>query len=452
VQEPWRILVVDDEPVQRESMAVWLKEDGYSVDTASSGDEAVELAGKTAYDVCFVDLKMPGIDGIETMRRIRKTHPEAAVIIVTAYATVDTAITAIKEGARDYVVKPCNLPELSLQVERILEVKRLQRENVLLRKKLQKEYTLQDLTSKSPKMHEIFELVRNVASLRSTVLIQGESGTGKEVIARAIHLTSDRAKRPFVAVPCVALAESLLESELFGHERGSFTGAVDRRKGKIEMAEGGTVFLDEIADIPLKLQLDLLRVLQERRFFRVGGSEEIEVDVRFIAASNRSLSDAVHEGRFREDLFYRLNVITIQLPPLRERVEDIPLLARTFVERIATEVGKDVRDLSEGALRRLMAYDWPGNVRELENGIERAIVVASGPVLDEEDFAFLEQESEQRAGWSVPANLSLKDVEREVIQATLRRTGGNIKAAAAALGIDRSTLYEKLKRYEIPRE
>jgi DNA-binding NtrC family response regulator len=452
VNRHWKILVVDDEPVQRESIAVWLTEDGYTIETAASGQEAIDRARAEEYAIYLLDLKMPpGIDGIEAMREIRRIRPDSAVVIITAYATVDTAVAAMKEGAEDYLVKPCNPQELSLLVERILKVRNLQRENQLLRRQLAKQNSFQDMTSKSPSMHDIFELVRNVARLRSTVLIQGESGTGKEMVARAIHASSDRAEKPFLAVPCTALAETLLETELFGHERGAFTGAVDRRKGKFEQADGGTILLDEIGDISPKLQVELLRVLQERRFFRVGGSEEIAVDVRVIAASNVNLQEAVHLGNFRDDLFYRLNVITIHIPPLRERVEDIPLLTREFLERISAELGKEVVDVSEASLRLLASYEWPGNVRELENAVERAIIVAREPVLQEEDFAFLVQRQEERAGWTAPPDMTLREIEQRIIETALRRAVGNVKAAAQALGIDRSTLYDKIKRYGIQR-
>ncbi|MGA7614796.1 MAG: sigma-54 dependent transcriptional regulator, partial [Thermoanaerobaculia bacterium] len=403
MKKQWEILIVDDEDVMRESLAAWLAEDGYTVGTAASGRAAIEKAALTDYAIYFVDLKMPpGMDGIETMMEIRKHHPDAAVIIMTAYATVDTAISAMKEGAQEYIVKPCNPAEISLLVERIIKVKNLQRENLILRKKLTRQYSFHDLISKSARMVEIFDLIREVASLRSTVLIQGDSGTGKELIARAIHNSGDRAKRPFVAVSCAALAETLLESELFGHERGSFTGAVERKRGKFELADGGTLFLDEIGDISPKLQVDLLRVLQERKFFRVGGNQEIRVDVRVIAASRVNLKEAVADGTFRDDLYYRLNVINIHVPTLRERREDIPLLAHEFVERLSHELGKGIGELSEGALRLLMDYDWPGNVRELENTIERALVTAKGHVLSEDDFAFLRHEAGPSNHWRVP--------------------------------------------------
>jgi DNA-binding NtrC family response regulator len=446
----WQILVVDDEEIMCESLAAWLREDGYLVDTASSGREAVELAKKTDYAIYFIDLKMPGgMDGIDTLMEIRRFHPDASIIIITAYATVDTAITAIKEGAQEYIVKPCNPEEISLLVNRIIKVKKLQRENLILRKKLQRRYQFHDIISKSPRMLEVLELAREVASLRSTVLIRGESGTGKELVARAIHFSGSRAQKPFIAVSCAALAETLLESELFGYEKGSFTGAAERKKGKFELADGGTIFLDEIGDIGPKLQADLLRVLQERSFYRVGGSEEVQVDVRVIAATHKDLRALVDEGKFREDLYYRLNVIEIHIPPLRERREDIPLLAEHFVERISHELGKPVDEIAQDAMRLLMDHAWPGNVRELENAIERAIVSCRGRTLTAEDFSFLRNNGPAKV--QIPDNLTLAEMERLMIEATLRRTAGNVKEAAASLGIDRSTLYEKLKRYGIER-
>jgi DNA-binding NtrC family response regulator len=442
----WEILVVDDEEVMCESLAAWVREDGYLVDTAASGKEAIDKARTKDYAIYFIDLRMPGgMDGIETMLEIRRLHADASIIIITAYATVDTAITAMKEGAQEYIVKPCNPEEISLLVERIIKVKNLQRENAILRRKLSRQYHCGDIISKNARMREILDLARQIASLPSTVLIRGESGTGKELIARAIHTSGDRASQPFVAVSCAALTETLLESELFGHEKGSFTGATAQKKGKFEMADGGTIFLDEIGDISPKLQSDLLRVLQERCFYRVGGSVEVRVNVRVIAATNRDLQLAVAEGRFRDDLYYRLNVIEIRLPALRERREDIPLLAAHFVERLAHELNKDVAEISAGGLKLLMDYDWPGNVRELENAVERAMVTAKARVLTEDDFSFLNHRRET-------GGTTLQELEKHAIAATILRTSGNIKEAAALLGIDRSTLYEKIKKYEIPRD
>jgi DNA-binding NtrC family response regulator len=447
----WEILVVDDEEVMCESLAAWLREDGYAVDTAASGSQAIDLAARKDYAIYFIDLKMPGgLDGIETMMTIRRTHPDASIIIITAYATVDTAITAMKEGAQEYIVKPCNPEEISLLVSRIIKVKKLQRENTILRKKLARQYRFQDIISKNARMQEILRLAAQVSNLRSTALIRGESGTGKELIARAIHFSGDRAARPFVCVSCAALAESLLESEMFGYEKGAFTGAVAQKKGKFELADGGTIFLDEIGDITPKLQVDLLRVLQERSFYRLGGAEEVHVDARVVAATHVDLEEAVRAGRFREDLFYRLKVIEIHIPPLRERREDIPLLAGHLLERLSDEMGKEFSSISEGGLKVLMDYDWPGNVRELENAIERAMVTCQTRVLTAADFTFLGPGLQARS-WTVPPNLSLDELEREAITTTIQRTHGNIKEAASVLKIDRSTLYEKIKRYEIPR-
>lgn len=452
MRKHWEILVVDDDEIACESLAAWLREDGYPADMAFAGQEAIAKAKEKEYALYFMDLKMPGgLDGIETMMKIRNIYPDASVIIITAHATVDTAITALKEGAQEYLVKPINPEEISLLVDRIIKIKNLQRQNILLRKKLTRQYSFHDIISKNPKMYDIFQLIRDIASLKSTVLIQGESGTGKELIARAIHYSGDRANKPFISVSCAALAETLLESELFGYEKGAFTGASSRKKGKFEIANGGTIFLDEIGDISPKLQMDLLRVIQEKKFYRVGGSDELHVDVRIIAATNRNLMKAVKEGHFREELFYRLNVINIQIPPLRERREDIPLLARHFMEQLAHELGKEINDITENAMRVLMDYNWPGNVRELENTIERAIVTCKTNVLSEDDFTFIAKARKESDDWTVPTNESLQTIEKQVIEATLRRFEGNIKETASVLGIDRSTLYEKIKKYDIPR-
>ena len=447
----WPILVVDDEEVVTESVAAWLREDGYTVDTASSGAEALAMAHARDYAIFFIDLKMPGeYDGLDTLREVRRLQPGASIVVITAYATVETAVAAMKDGAQEYLVKPCHPQEISRLVARSLELRKLQRENLILRKKLSRQYHCHDLISKSPRMLAVFDLIREVADLRSTVLIRGESGTGKELVARALHFSGKRASRPFVGVACGALAETLLESELFGHERGAFTGATERRKGKFELADGGTLFLDEIGDISPKLQVDLLRVLQLRRFFRVGGSEELPVDVRVVAATHRDLEEEIRAERFREDLFYRLNVITIQLPPLRERMEDVPLLAQAFLDRLTEELGKELEGLSEGALAALLDHSWPGNVRELENAIERAVVTCRGSTIDEADLAFLRR-PESRETLLRGDDLNLAELEKRAITVALARTGGNVTRAATALGIDRSTLYDKLRRYGIAR-
>ncbi|MCU0253116.1 MAG: sigma-54 dependent transcriptional regulator [Acidobacteria bacterium] len=447
-----RVLVVDDEQVARESLGAWLREDGYAVDLAGSGADAIALAREREYALALIDLRMPpGPDGIETMRALKALRPEVPAVIVTAFASIDTAIDAMKEGAEDYLVKPVNPREISLLVERLISLTRLRRENRYLRRRLTRQRTFHELTGRSAEMQALFALIRDVASLRSTVLILGESGSGKELVARAIHAEGERRVRRFVAVSCAALPETLLESELFGHERGAFTGAGNRKLGKVELAAGGTLFLDEIGDIPPRVQQGLLRVLQERSFFRVGGTEEISVDVRFIAATNRDLEEAVRAGEFREDLFYRLDVITVRVPPLRQRREDIPLLAADLVARLAEEMKKPIERLSDGALQMLLDYDWPGNVRELENALERAMVGCRGDTLTESDLAFVRDFARRDREWEPPAEASLTEIERKAIEAALRRTAGNVRQAARQLGIDRSTLYDKMKRYGLSR-
>ncbi|MBI2560926.1 MAG: sigma-54-dependent Fis family transcriptional regulator [candidate division NC10 bacterium] len=441
------ILVVDDEEVVRDSLARWLEEDGYRVDTAADGQAALTKLGEQAYAILLVDLKMPGIDGLQVLAQARTLQPDAAVIIMTAYATVDTAVQAMKQGAYDYLVKPFEPEELSLMVGKLTNTQALQRENILLRKALKHQCEFKDLVSKSPKMEAVFELARTAAKSNSTVLVLGESGTGKELLARAIHAESPRHGGPFVGVSCAALTETLLESELFGHERGAFTGAISSARGKFEIAAGGTLFLDEIGDISPKLQLDLLRVLDAREFRRVGGSQLIRTDVRIIAATNRDLKKLVESGGFREDLYYRLNVIPVTLPPLRERKEDIPLLVEHFLVQFRTEMRKPLEGLSGEGLEMLMAYDWPGNVRELRNVLERGAVLARGPILTP---------LELELGAPTPPGVtrgdgadSLREVERRHIVATLGQHHWNITRSAKALGIDRVTLYNKIKRYQI---
>ena len=434
MKKNWPILVVDDEDVMCESMAAWLREDGYSVETAQNGQRALELARASDYAICFVDLKMPGgMDGIETMMEIHRIRPDASIIIITAYATVDTAIQAMKEGAQEYIVKPCNPQEISMLVSRILKLKKLQSENAILRKKLTRQYRHHDIITKNPRMEEILGLTQEVASLRSTVLIRGESGTGKELVARAVHFSGSRADKPFIAVSCAALTETLLESELFGYEKGAFTGAAAQSKGKFELANGGTIFLDEIGDISPKLQADLLRVLQERRFYRVGGTQEVEVEVRVIAATNKDLADEVQQGRFREDLYYRLNVIDIAVPPLADRPADILPLARHFL-------GEGMQ-LSEDAAAALQAHDWPGNVRELRNSIERAKLLARERIVAAAD---LNLPAVTRAPPRESEHLS-----KEVLEASLREAGGNISRAAQSLGLSRQALYRRMERFNL---
>jgi DNA-binding NtrC family response regulator len=447
--EKTRILVVDDEEIVRESLSGWLLEDGYTVATAPDGRAALERLQAEPWSALLVDLKMPGMDGLQVLEEARKRQPDAAVVIMTAYATVDTAVSAMKLGAYDYLVKPFDPEELSLMMQKIVAQQALLRENAVLRKALKREYRFRDMVSKSSAMQAVFELARVAARSNSTILVLGESGTGKEVMARAIHAESPRAEGPFVAVSCAALTESLLESELFGHEKGAFTGAVARRKGNFEAADGGTLFLDEVGDITSKLQLELLRVLEERRFQRVGGTEPIEVDVRIIAATNRDLRRAASEGKFREDLFYRLNVIPVTLPPLRERREDLPLLVESLLEQLAIEMKRPIDGLSSEAMAAVMAQGWPGNVRELRNVLERGAVVCTGTRIQLADLGMGAGAAQPAVSAAVPA--SLEEVERRHIAAVLEHTGGNVSQAARILEIDRVTLYSKMKKYDLRR-
>jgi two-component system, NtrC family, response regulator AtoC len=452
-----RILVVDDEEIVRESLSGWLEKDGYTVASAPDGASALERVGRERWSILLVDLKMPGIDGIRVLEEVKKVvleevkkvQPEAAVVLMTAYATVDTAVTAMKLGADDYLVKPFDPQELSLLIRRIVDRQSLVRENVLLRHAVKKDYRFRDLLTRSPAMEAVFELARAAARSPSTVLVLGESGTGKELLARAIHAESARAGGPFVPVSCAALTETLLESELFGYEKGAFTGAAARRAGKFEAADRGTLFLDEIGDVSPKLQMDLLRVLEDRSFVRVGGNTPIQVDVRIVAATNRDLPKAVREGSFRDDLFYRLNVVAITLPPLRERREDIPLLVEHFLERLEAEMGRRVDGVSAEAMALLTSHSWPGNVRELRNVLERAMVVAGGPVLQARDLGLAPPPA--GAGAAGESMRSLDDVVGRHVEAVLQGTRGNISEAARVLGIDRVTLYHKLKKYGIRR-
>jgi len=449
------ILVVDDEEIVRESLGGWLEKDGYEVECAADGPAAVARLRARPWSILVCDLKMPGMDGLAVLEQAKKLQPDLAVVIMTAYATVDTAVAAMKLGAYDYLMKPFDPEELSLMMQKIVAQQSLVRENAVLRQALEQRYGFRDLYSKSPAMQAVFELARSAARSNSTILILGESGTGKEVLARAVHAESPRASGPFVDVSCAALTESLLESELFGHEKGSFTGATGRRKGKFEVASGGTLFLDEVGDIGPKLQLDLLRVLEERRFHRIGGNDSIEVDVRIIAATNKDLKKAVAAGTFREDLFYRLDVIPITLPPLRDRKEDIPLLVDRFLERLAVELKKPLEGVSAPAMEALLAQPWRGNVRELRNVLERGAVVARTPVLQLEDLGLPPPGAAPAAAPGQPgggALPSLDEVEKKHIAAVLASTGGNVSASARVLGIDRVTLYNKMRKYALKRD
>jgi len=451
--KPTLLIVDDDEDICVQMK--WALADSYEVVTAGDRPSALAAFAAQKPAATLLDLGLPPRpnapdEGLAALSALLELDPLGKVIVVSGQGDKQNALRAVGSGAYDFLCKPVEMDELRLVLQRCVYVAELEREYRAMQQGGSGE-GLDDMLGASPQMQAVFTFIRKVGPTSAPVLILGASGTGKEMVARALHRRSPQAAGPFVAISCNTIPETLLESELFGHEKGSFTGAVERRKGKFELAEGGTIFLDEIGDISPKVQVDLLRVLQERRFFRVGGSEEVSVDVRVVAATNVDLAEAVKQGRFRDDLFYRLNVVAIHLPPLRERPEDIPLLARSFLERLSHELGKEAEDLSEGALKALLAHRWPGNVRELENAVERALVTAKGRVLTEDDFAFLRPVSEAAPGWSVPTHLPLADVEKAVIAATLRRNDGNVKETAAVLGIDRSTLYDKLKRYAIER-
>ncbi|MBS1829088.1 MAG: sigma-54-dependent Fis family transcriptional regulator [Acidobacteria bacterium] len=440
------ILIVDDERVVRESLEQWFTDEDYDVTVAASGKDALAALARQRFDLALLDIKMPGMDGMELQGRLHEADPELPVIIMTGYASVETAVQALKQGAYDYITKPVDPDVLSHAVKKAIEHTRARRELAQLRDSMEDLLPATDLIGSSPAMRKVQEFVEMAAPTDSTILITGESGTGKEVVARAIHQRSMRRNMPMVVIHCGALTDTLLESELFGHERGAFTGAQYRRKGKFESADGGTVFLDEIADISLRMQTDLLRVLQQKEITRVGGNQNIKVDFRCIAATNKRLEDLVEAGTFRPDLYYRLHVLCIDLPPLRERREDIPLLVEFFLRRLSASTNRStVPELRPAALERLTQYDWPGNVRELENAVERALVVSRGPVLDEEAFGFLTR----KVAVPVTTGRTLEEVERAHILHVFDQCEGNHSKTARILDIDRTTLYAKLKRYGV---
>jgi len=447
VAEPFRILVVDDEPAQRELVSGFLRKRGFEVDEAAGGQAALARFTQEPFDLVLTDQRMPDLSGLDLLQRLRAVTPEAAVIVMTAYGTIETAVGAIKAGATDYLSKPINLDELLHRIEQVRERQRLLGENRELRAALEERHRVEGIIGDSGRMQEVLSLVRRVAPSDATVLIRGESGTGKELIARAIHHASPRAAGPLVAVNCAALPEGLLESELFGHEKGAFTGAAASRKGRFELADGGSIFLDEIGDLPLHLQVKLLRVLQERQFERVGGTRTIPVNVRVLAATHRNLEALVREGRFRDDLYYRINVVTLLLPPLRERREDLPPLIEHFLTRFAGKNGKTIRGLTREARDALLRYDYPGNVRELENLIERAVVLTRDEVIGKSDLPLTLDE--QTAESDAPAGLvaAVEGLERRMIRDALSRAGGVQTRAAELLGISERVLRYKLSKY-----
>lgn len=435
------ILVVDDEKIVRESLRDWLTNVGYRVEVAESGEAALEIIKQKRVMIMLADLVMPGMDGIELMKEASKITPTIITVIITAYGSIQTAISAIREGAYDYIEKPFCPEKVELLIKHLVAHQDLVEENISLRQKIEDRYLFEGIIGKSPVMLRIFELIKTVAPTTATVMIVGNTGTGKEMAARAIHHQSPRQNKPFLAVSCASLPESLLESELFGHEKGSFTGAVERKKGKFEAADQGTLFLDEIGEINANTQIHLLRALEEKKITRVGGNEEIDVDVRVIAATNKDLRTMVKQGSFREDLYYRLNVVTIKLPPLQDRKEDILPLAEHFLRKYSKDNNKVVRCFSPEVIEFMMNYSWPGNVRELENMIEHGVILAKRKEIRMADLP------QDFCSPSPPEGKTIEDVTRNHIIHILEETKGNISEAAKILGIQRMTLYNKLKKY-----
>ena len=435
------ILVVDDELSIREAFYDWLKQEGYEVETAADGLEALAKVKERHYDIMLVDVKMPNLDGISMLKRLKEEDPDTAVVMITAYGAIQDAVEAMKLGANDYLLKPFELDELSLTIEKLVQMQTLAMENLILKDQMASISRFDNLIGQSPPMLNLFETIIKVAQSDATVLITGETGTGKELVARTIHAHSPRRYSPFIAINCGAFTENLLESELFGHEKGAFTDAKFTKKGRLEMANAGTLFLDEVGDISMKMQIDLLRVLETHEFTRVGGTTAIRSDFRVIAATHQDLKESIRNRTFRQDLYYRLNVIHLEVPPLRERPEDIPLLAKHFLRRYATETGKKIDSIHPKALADMQRYPWPGNIRELENAIERAVVVGKGRQLKPKDLPFVVGAEGEVAG------LSLEDVERRYIAQVLASAKGHISNAAKVLRINRTTLYHKIKKY-----
>ncbi|MCJ7547097.1 MAG: sigma-54 dependent transcriptional regulator [Deltaproteobacteria bacterium] len=453
-----KILVVDDEKSMCDFLEIMLNKEGYEVTSATSGEKALELLDNNLYSMVLTDVKMPGVDGFEVLRKTKEVSPDTVVLMITAYGSPEGAVTAIKEGAYDYITKPFRVEEVKLTIKKSLERSILIKENIRLRQAVEDRYKFWNLIGKSPKMQRVYELVEKVSQTKANVLIAGESGTGKELVAKAVHFNSARKDRSFVTLNCGAIPENLLESELFGHMKGSFTGAIANKRGLLELAEGGTLFMDEVGELPLPLQVKLLRVIQEREFKRVGGIEDIKVDVRIISASNQDLQQKVAHSSFREDLFYRLNVIQIKIPPLRERKEDIPLLVNHFVRKYSAETGKAIEGVSPEALELLLGYNFAGNVRELENMIERSITLETTPMIaDRHIRSYL---NERMVSKGIPPTLEIpeegmdlnkvvEDLEKAFILKALEHTDGVKKKAAEILGMNFRAMRYKLAKYEL---
>jgi len=449
-----RIVVIDDEGKMRRILEMSLSEQGYEIYLAPGGEEGIKILEEKDVDLVITDMKMPGMDGLKVLERAKELDPDRPVILMTAHGTVETAVKAIKEGAYDYILKPFELEEMNVLVEKALKLTRLVRENRFLKEQLKGRYEFQNIVGRSRSMQDVFKLISQVASTPSTVFIYGETGTGKELVARAIHYQSPRHEEPFVPINCAAIPETLLESELFGYAKGAFTGAYTNKIGRFEMAHRGTIFLDEVGDMPMSLQAKILRVLQEKSFERVGGTKSIKVDVHIIAATNTDLKMSIDKGTFREDLYYRLNVFPIYLPPLRERKEDIPLLAHYFLKRYNKTCGKDIKEISPEFIELLLEYHWPGNVRELENIMERAIVLTTGSILKPEALAFYVEKGDRVELWK-DVNYSrakekvLDNFEKDYLTHLLKSAHGNISEASRIAQIDRKNLYQKLKERNI---
>jgi two-component system response regulator AtoC len=441
------LLVVDDDPVATNLLKEVLSKEGYHVTTALSGEEAIARGMDNLFDIVITDVRMGNKDGMEVLRSFKKIAPETTVIMITAFGSIETAIEAIREGAFDYISKPFKLDEIKFAIRRALEQRRLLQENKFYRQELLNKYQLKNVIGRTPQMFEVYKTIAKVADTKSTILLYGERGTGKELVARSIHYNSPRNNHPFIPVDCGSLVETLMESELFGHVRGAFTGAFSSKRGLFEEADGGTLFLDEVSNLSLSMQTKLLRFLQEHEIKRVGGMESIKVDVRVVAATNQQLEPLVKNEKFREDLFDRLNVVSITLPPLRERKEDIPLLAAHFLQRFSEENHKNISRISPEALEILTQYSWPGNVRELEHTIERAVIFSIHPIILPEDLPRKIFEEMKATEFLLPEKpLSLKDVEKKYVLKVLEETKGNKKKASEILGIDRTTLYRILEK------
>ncbi len=451
MKKPRNILVIDDEEQMLDSLRLNLQQTGYSVSTAASGEAGLALFEGGGFDLVLCDLQLPDVPGMEVLKKLKEMHPATEVIIISAYGSIENAVEATKAGAFHFVEKPFEFDELQLLIDRALERQELIEESEGLRRTLRERTTYGNIIGRSKKMQDIFEMIEAVAKSDANILIVGESGTGKELIANAIHYNSHRSKKQFVKVNCSALPKELIESELFGHTKGAFTGAARDKEGLIASANGGSILLDEIAEMPLELQPKLLRALQERIYYRLGSEQPIEVDFRLICSTNRNPLEAVRAGQLREDLYYRVSTITIELPPLRERAEDIQLLADHFLKAFSEKYGKQMQGFSQSARAAMYNYNWPGNVRELESAIERAVLLSKGDQVDAGDFQFaaIESQVNHDNGFVAPTNMTLEDIEREVISQTLKRTKGNKQAAAKALGIYRPRLYSKIQKYNL---